>query len=187
MTVTPDQAKNNFMIGEYCSGVYYGNQLFRIANGSFTSVQTPSGWWRSSVPESLTYGIGANILYRYNASNSNFSNIFTFPTHDGYQIRTHKSGLIVVGANRTIGNNTTSISQNIYIFSQSETTLNLINKFNISSAFPGADWKFIPFLTSPKLTKLLIDFLPQGSNTTVRNILKSIDYQQKSIIDLPIK
>ena len=117
MTVSPSQAKNNFMIGEDCSGLYYGDQLFRFMNGSFVRVQTPLGWWKSTVPESLTYGIGANILYRYSHTNGNFSNIFTFPTHQAYQIRNHRSGLMVVGANRTAANNTTSISQNFYIFS----------------------------------------------------------------------
>lgn len=90
MTVSPQEAKNNFVIGEDCIAAYYGNQLFRFFNGSFVRVQTPSGWWRSSVPESMTYGIGANILYRYNATVDSFSNIFSFPTHQAYQIRNHR-------------------------------------------------------------------------------------------------
>ena len=94
---------------------------------------------------------------------------------------------MVVGANRTVANNTTSISQNFYFFTQTDTTLSLVSKFNVSSLLPGTEPKFIPFLVSPRLTKLLLDFIPEGSNGTVRNVLKSIDYQQKSVIDAPIK
>lgn len=63
----------------------------------------------------------------------------------------------------------------------------MFNKFNISSLLPGIEPKFIPFLVSPRLTKLLLDFVPEGSNGTVINVLKSIDYQQKTVVDAPIK
>lgn len=187
MTVSPAEAKNNFLLGEDCSGVYYGDQFFRFMNGSFVRVQTPSGWMRNSVPESMAYGIGANSLYRYNFSSGNFSNIFSFPQHQAYHIRSGRQGIVVVGANRTLANNTTSINQIFYIFTDKDSALTLINRFNLSSLLPGVDLKFIPFLTSPKLTKLLIDFMPPGSNSTMKNIIKSIDFSQKSMIDLPIK
>lgn len=174
-------------MGEDCSGVYYGDQFFRFMNGSFVRVQTPSGWWKYSASVSFAYGVGSNNLYRYNSSTGNFLNIFSFPSHQAYQIINNRIGLIVIGANRSVANNTTTISQNFYIFSDVDNILTLINRFNISSILPGADLKFIPFLTSPKLTKLFIDFIPQGNNNTMRNILKSIDFSQKSLIDLPIK
>ncbi len=63
----------------------------------------------------------------------------------------------------------------------------MFNKFNISSLLPGTEPKFIPFLVSPRLTKLLLDFIPEGSNGTVINVLKSIDYQRKTVVDAPIK
>ena len=94
---------------------------------------------------------------------------------------------MVVGANRTVANNTTSISQNFYFFTHTDAALSMFNKFNISSLLPGTEPKFIPFLVSPRLTKLLLDFVPEGSNGTVINVLKSIDYQQKTVVDAPIK
>lgn len=186
MTVSPGEAKNNFILGEECSGVYYGDQLFRFVNGSFVRVQTPAGWWKYSAPESMAYGIGSNILYRYNPSTGDFSDAFTFPQHQAYQIRSNRLGLVVVGANRTVANNTTSISQNFYVFSDAANTLTLINRFNISSVLPGADSKFIAFLVSPQLTKLLVSYMTPG-NSTLRVIVKSVDYSKKSISDLPFK
>jgi hypothetical protein len=186
MTVSPGEAKNNFILGEECSGVYYGDQLFRFVNGSFVRVQTPPGWWKYSVPESMAYGIGSNILYRYNPSTGDFSDAFTFPQHQAYQIRSNRLGLVVVGANRTVANNTTSISQNFYVFSDAANTLTLINRFNISSVLPGVDSKFIAFLVSPQLTKLLVSYMTPG-NSTLRVIVKSVDYSKKSISDLPFK
>ena len=94
---------------------------------------------------------------------------------------------MVVGANRTVANNTTSISQNFYFFTHTDAAFSMFNKFNISSLLPGTEPKFIPFLVSPRLTKLLLDFVPEGSNGTVINVLKSIDYQQKTLVDAPIK
>lgn len=126
-------------------------------------------------------------MYRYNSQNGTFAPIYTFPQNQAYALRNAPGRLLVVAANMTAGNTTTTYYQRKYLFQINSTSISLITQFQYTALIPVVANMtappIYPYLASPLLTKLGVVYnAPNNTSPTI--IIKSIDSNTNSVSNL---
>jgi hypothetical protein len=177
---------------ENCDGVYFNGALLRVVpGGNVTTVTVPNGWAPNSSPESLQYGVAANVLYRFDPRNGTFANLRTFPPSQAYEVRSFQGRIVVAAANSSNGTNgLTQVNQTFFVLNNLPSGLIQVGQFSVSGAF-NTPPPLIPFMASPQLTKIGVAVpAPAPSNMSEPNVvllLQSVDYATSTISALTFK
>ncbi len=171
----------NITLRENCL-FYMTGGLYRVNSTGIYTVPTPASWNITSSPESITYGVAANVLYKFNPMSFNFTSAYTFPQNTFYDVRSYQGNLIVAASNVSNASaNFSQINQNFYVFTD-QGSLSLITQFSIAAKNLG-NFTTIPFLTSPQLSKLGVFYVPINS-TNQTSIFKSINFNKSKVDNL---
>ncbi len=149
----------------------------------------PTGWNPRSTSENLRYGVASNNLYRLDPNGTSlFTSIRTFPPSQNYEVRSWQGRIVVVAANSSNASNTnaTVINQTIYVLHDLPSGLVSLGEFNVATMTP-VPLPFVPFMTSPQLTKIGVQ-VPNINSTNTSNpnvmlLIKNVDYAASNISD----
>jgi hypothetical protein len=199
---------NKVVLKDNCAAAYLDGTLGQISGvTALTPITVPTGWVPITTTESITWGVAAGALYKFNPTTKAYSLVYTFPTgtpSDAYSFKGAPGRLIVTAVKRistttpASGTTPVDVTQTFFVFASPEGgNFTLLSQFSINatvtpaagSLTTDANRYLIDFFVSPGFSKLVFTYMAQGaaSGTVRTTIFKAIDWSRRTVSDLIVK
>lgn len=133
----------------------------------------------------VKYVITSFQLFKFNETASSYSQIYTLPVWNNYEIHNHEDRLII------IGHNVVQVVPNTAIFNHKFALYVLIDSFSIVEVVDIVSFAIqtntssLPIFVSPNLTKIYFNYLPLRGAARV-NVFKTVDYADLYVFDVDV-